>query len=86
MGSPVLFGGNNTSNGLQNAFLMANGMNLTSDGPKNYITYGTFENNATTGWSLGTIGTLTNSLPTGTPTFGSGASVNLSIKIGRAHV
>lgn len=79
MGSPVLFGGNNTSNGLQNAFLMANGMNLTSDGPKNYITYGTFENNATTGWSLGTIGTLTNSLPTGTPTFGSGASANLSI-------
>lgn len=79
MGSPVLFGGNNTSNGLQNAFLMANGMNLTSDGPKNYITYGTFENNTTTGWSLGTIGTRTNGLPTGTPTFGSGASANLSI-------
>jgi hypothetical protein len=46
---------------------------------KNYIQYADFENNATTGWSLGTIGTLTNSIPTGTPTFGSGASGNLSI-------
>lgn len=48
-------------------------------GNKNYITFGTFENNATTGWSLGTVGTLTNAIPTGSPTFGSGASGNLSI-------
>lgn len=46
---------------------------------KNYIQYADFENNATTGWSLGTVGTLTNGLPTGAPTFGSGASGNLSI-------
>lgn len=48
-------------------------------GTKNYIQYSDFENGATTGWTLGTIGTLTNALPTGTPTFGSGASGNLSI-------
>lgn len=46
---------------------------------KNYILYNNFEDNSTTGWSLGTVGTLTNGLPTGTPTFGSGASANLSI-------
>lgn len=40
---------------------------------------GDFELGSTTGWSLGTTGTLTNGIPTGTPTFGSGASGNLSI-------
>jgi hypothetical protein len=45
---------------------------------KNYIQYADFENGATTGWSLGTIGTLTNGLPTGTPTFGSGAAGTLA--------
>lgn len=45
----------------------------------NLIQYGDFENNSTTGWALGTTGTLTNGLPTGTPTFGSGASGTLSI-------
>jgi len=55
-------------------------------GSKNYLTTyngntgnGNFEFGTTTGWSLGTIGTLTNGLPTGSPTFGSGASGNLSI-------
>lgn len=46
---------------------------------KNYIQYADFENDSTTGWTLGTIGTLTNGLPTGSPTFGSGASGNLGI-------
>lgn len=46
---------------------------------KNYIQYADFENGATTGWTLGTVGTLTNGLPTGSPTFGSGADANLSI-------
>jgi hypothetical protein len=53
---------------------------------KNYLGYingtnnnGNFETGATTGWSLGTVGTLTNGLPTGTPTFGSGSSGSLSI-------
>ena len=40
---------------------------------------GNFELGSTTGWSLGTVGTLTNGIPTGSPTFGSGASGNLSI-------
>lgn len=49
-------------------------------GLKNYITSNqNIEQGATTGFSLGTTGTLTNGLPTGTPTFGSGASGNLSI-------
>lgn len=46
---------------------------------KNYIQYADFENNAITGWSKGTIGTLTNGLPTGTPTFGSGSNANLAL-------
>ena len=40
---------------------------------------GNFESGNTTGFSLGTVGTLTNGIPTGTPTFGSGASGTLSI-------
>lgn len=57
-----------------------------SSGAKNYLGIvnnvngnGNFELGATTGWSLGTTGTLTNAIPTGTPTFGSGASGNLTI-------
>ena len=45
---------------------------------KNYIQYADFENGATTGWTLGNV-TLTNALPSGVPTFGSGASGNLSL-------
>jgi hypothetical protein len=48
-------------------------------GGKNLIRYGDFESGNTRGWSLGTIGTLTNGLPTGSPTFGSGAAGTLSI-------
>ena len=57
-----------------------NGIKWTTanSGSKNYFVYNSFENNATTGWSLGTA-TLTNAFPSGTPTFGSGASVNLSL-------
>ena len=77
--SPILFGPNNTAQNLQNQILQANGSLLASNGAKNYITYNNFENGLTTGWSLGTVGTLTNGIPTGTPTFGSGASANLSI-------
>lgn len=49
-------------------------------GAKNYITNPNFEGNTTSGWSLGNT-SLTNKLPTGSPTFGSGASGNLSISI-----
>ena len=81
MGSPVLWGPNNYANNLQNAELTATGALLAFNGAKNYITYGNFENQVTTGWSLGTIGTLTNGLPTGSPTFGSGAAGTLSTAI-----
>lgn len=60
-----------------------------SAGTKNYLTAlttsngtntgnGNFEFGNTTGWSLGTVGSLTNGIPTGTPTFGSGAAGTLS--------
>lgn len=42
---------------------------------------GDFESGSTTGWSLGTTGTLTSGIPTGTPSFGSGASGNLSLAV-----
>lgn len=44
----------------------------------NYVPYG-FENGTVSGYTLGTTGTLTNGIPTGTPTFGSGASGNLTL-------
>lgn len=64
-------------------------------GTKNYLTAytaslssgvantgnGDFETGTTTGFTLGTIGTLTNGIPTGTPTFGSGASGNLTLGV-----
>lgn len=49
-----------------------------NSGSKNYFIYNSFENNATTGWSLGNV-SLTTNFPSGVPTFGSGASGNLSI-------
>lgn len=74
MSSPILFGGNNIAKNLQGTIQNPDGVLLRNDGPKNYIKYNNFENAATTGWSLGTTGTLTNGIPTGTPTFGSGAA------------
>lgn len=61
----------------------------TGSGSKNYLAVvvtsngtnvgnGDFELGATTGWNLGTV-TLTNGIPTGIPSFSSGASGNLSI-------
>lgn len=79
MPGPILWGPNNTSNNLQNQILEGNGELLQNNGAKNYISYNNFENGLTTGWSLGTVGTLTNGIPTGTPTFGSGASGNLTL-------
>lgn len=59
---------------------MANGQLLAWNGPKNYIANSSFENQLTTGYSLGTTGTLTNGIPTGSPTFGSGTT-SLAISI-----
>lgn len=57
--------------------------NLATSSLKNYVVNGDAETSSslTTGWSLGTIGTLTNGLPTGIPTFGSGASGNLTLSV-----
>jgi hypothetical protein len=51
-----------------------------NQGAKNYITYNNFENNATTGWTLGHA-SLTSNLPSGAPTFGSGYDSHLGISI-----
>lgn len=81
MPGPILWGPNNTSNNLQNQILNPAGSLLAYNGQKNYISNASFENQLTTGYSLGTTGTLTNGIPTGSPTFGSGASGNLSLAI-----
>jgi len=75
----------NVAVGSDNSLLMADSSStngaayLRPSNLKNYISNPGFESNTTTGWSLGTTGTLTNNIPTGSPTFGSGASGNLSI-------
>jgi hypothetical protein len=79
MGSPAIFSGKFTKLLTQLGLMLSNGAVINNDGEKNYIGYATFENGATTGWSLGTTGTLTNGIPTGTPTFGSGASGTLAL-------
>lgn len=59
---------------------------VAGSGTKNYLsTYnsnpgnGDFELGSTSGWSIGACGTITSGIPTGSPTFGSGASGNLSL-------
>lgn len=79
MGSPTIFSGRYTKLLTNKGILNSDGSLNQNDGPINYVKYAEFEQNVTTGWSLGTTGTLTNAIPTGTPSFGSGASGNLSI-------
>ncbi len=78
MSSPLLWGPNNKANNLEEGAIQPSGIWNSQQGPVNYCTLGNFANGATTGWSLGTVGTLTNGIPTGTPTFGSGTT-NLAI-------
>jgi hypothetical protein len=85
MGSPCLWGPNNTAILLENLPGFKGNKNYlsvytpsTSSGVAN-VGNGDAEFGNTTGWSLGTIGTLTNGLPTGSPTFGSGANGNLAL-------
>jgi len=80
MGSPAIFSGSRTKLLTQKGLILQSGATIDSDGIKNYVGNPGFESNTTTGWSLGTA-TLTNGLPTGVPTFGSGASGNLSIAV-----
>ena len=79
-GQPLVSQGSNAAPvwGATN-LLLGNNQILSANGPKNYIGNSSFQVGTTAGWSLGTTGTLVNGLPTGTPTFGSGASSNLSI-------
>lgn len=83
MGSPIIFGGNNVASNLQNAMRMATGKLITDNGQFNLIPYAQFENGLTTGWSLGTA-SLTSNWLTGAPTFGSGASGNLTLGVNSA--
>lgn len=57
---------------------LLDGQLLENDGPKNYIRYSDAETGLTTGWTLGNA-SLTSNFPSGAPTFGSGASANLSL-------
>lgn len=68
---PISTGSNppNVALNTQLGIINNTGSELLYNGSKNYITYCNFENNASTGWVLGQVGTLTNSIPTGTPTF-----------------
>lgn len=81
MSSPYIWGPNSAINLHPSGgdLDQVNGRARMFDGSKNYISNSSFLNNTTLNWSLGTIGTLTNGLPTGSPTFGSGSSGNLSI-------
>jgi hypothetical protein len=78
MGSPSLWGPSGLSTLLQNGQVLNNGKLIQDTGSRNYINNAQLPRGTTTGWSLGTA-TLTSNLPTGAPTFGSGASGNLSI-------
>jgi uncharacterized membrane protein len=78
MSSPILWGPNSISNSLQQQLLLSNGKLIADSGPYNLIPYAQFENGLTTGWGLGTA-TLTSNFPSGAPTFGSGASGNLTL-------
>lgn len=89
-GQSVMFGYDGTQS---RWILLSSPSSGSGTGSKNYLTQytastgsgalnpgnGNFELGSTSGWSLGTVGTLTNGIPTGSPTFGSGASGNLSI-------
>jgi len=78
MGSPLIWGGNGALNLQQGGINLQNGDQLRNNGAKNYLVNPVAETGTTTGWSLGNV-TLTSNLPTGTPTFGSGASGNLAL-------
>lgn len=58
---------------------MSGGATLRSDGAYNYIPTTSLNRGLTTGWSLGNVSLSSTKLPSGVPTFGSGASVNLSL-------
>lgn len=71
MGSPTIFSGRYTKLLTSKGILNSDGSINQFDGSKNYIPYGQFEQNVTTGWSLFNT-TLTSGLPTGT--LGAGAA------------
>lgn len=84
MPGPILWGPNNVANNLQNNMQMGNGHILSFNGPRNFIPESSYKNGAgNLTWALGTIGTLTNNLPTGTPNF-SGTTTGITLSPGTA--
>lgn len=78
MSSPIIWGGNGALNLQQGGVTRTNGQVLLYNGAKNYLVNPLAETGTIAGWSLGTV-TLTSAFPSGTPTFGSGASGNLAL-------
>lgn len=77
-GGPIIWGPNGALNLKAGGIQLQSNQFLSNDGPLNYISNPLLENGQTTGFSLGHV-TVTSGYPTGTPTFGSGASGNLSL-------
>lgn len=77
--SPIIWGPNGALNLEAGGMQMQTGQFLANDGAKNYLLNPVIETGVTSpGYSLGTA-TLTSNLPTGVPTFGSGAAGTLSL-------
>ena len=62
MGNPAIFAGKRTKLLTNKGLLLNSGATIDNDGPKNYVTYGNFENGLSTGWSLSHT-TLSSNIP-----------------------
>lgn len=80
MSSPILYGGNNTSNSLQNQLLLATGELIANNGPKNYFKGGQFENNNVNGFTLAHT-TLSNFFPNQVSGSWSSANANTTLTL-----
>lgn len=78
-GSPIIWGPTAALNLKPGGIQLQSGQFVANDGQINYLVNPTIETGLVTpGWSLGHV-ILTSGVPTGTPTFGSGASGNLTL-------
>jgi hypothetical protein len=78
-GSPIIWGPTAALNLKAGGIQLQSAQFVANDGPVNYLKNPTIETGLVSpGWSLGHV-ILTSGIPTGTPTFGSGASGNLSL-------
>lgn len=78
MGTPAIYGGSRTKILTSQGLLLKSGAVVDYNGPKNYITYGSFPVNATTGWSLAHT-TLSGVIPNQASGSWTAANANLSI-------